>query len=326
MKRRDFIATAAAAAASIPLAPFIAGAAITANANDPARSAAPLRYCLNMSTVRGQSLSLPEQVRVAATAGYDAIEPWMRELYQFVEQGGKLSELKKQIDDAGLSVESAIGFAKWIVDDPGEREAALEEARRDMDLLNQIGGKRIAAPPIGAHTTEGPPLEIIADRYRDLLVLGREQGIVPQLELWGFSKTLSRLSELAYVAVAAEHDDACVLPDFYHIYKGGSDFVGLGMIEATRMHVFHINDYPGQPPRESIQDAHRVFPGDGICPLEETIALLLRGGFSGVFSLELFNPEYWKCDALEVAREGLTKSKAVVEAATARLAKVDHSS
>src|SRR5690606_23706373 len=132
---------------------------------------------------------------------YDAIEPWMRDLYQFVEQGGDLGDLKKQLDDAGLTVESAIGFAQWIVDDPAARKAGLEEARRDMDLLRQIGGKRIAAPPIGAQNSEGPPLQTIAERYRDLLEVGRQQGMVPQLELWGFSKTLSRLSELAYVAV-----------------------------------------------------------------------------------------------------------------------------
>lgn len=275
----------------------------------------PIRFCLNTSTVRGQKLSVPEQIQVCADAGYDAIEPWMRDLYQFVEQGGKLTDLRKRLDDANLTVESAIGFAKWIVDDEAERKAGLEEARRDMDLLNQIGGKRIAAPPIGAHTEPGPLLDVIAGRYRALLELGAETGVTPQLELWGFSKTLSRLGELAYVATTAEHPDACVLPDFYHIYKGGSRFEGLGMIEATRMHVFHMNDYPSDPPRETIQDAHRVFPGDGVCPLPEIIAGLIRSGFAGVFSLELFNPEYWQRDALQVAKEGLEKSKAVVRLA-----------
>lgn len=320
MNRREFVAATAVATVAAGLTSPAAGspAATAADAHSLTRKQRKPRYCLNMSTIRGQGLTLPEQVRISAEAGYDAIEPWMRDLYQFVEQGGRLSDLKKQLDDAGLTVESAIGFAQWIVDDPAARQAGLEEARRDMDLLRQIGGKRIAAPPIGAQSAAGPPLPTIAERYRDLLEVGRQQGVVPQLELWGFSKTLSRLSELAYVAVGAEHPDACVLPDFYHIYKGGSEFAGLGMLAATRMHVFHINDYPADPPRDAIQDAHRVFPGDGVCPLEETIAMLLRGGFEGFFSLELFNPEYWKRDALEVAREGLAKSKAVVEAALAR--------
>jgi 2-keto-myo-inositol isomerase len=259
-------------------------------------------------------------VKLAAAAGYDGIEPWIRDIQQYVEKGGSLDDLRKLIADSGLTVDSAIGFAKWIVDDPAERAAGLEEARRDMDMVGKIGGTRIAAPPVGAQNAPGPALDVIAERYRALLDLGKETGVVPQLELWGFSKTLSRLGELAYVATAAEHPLACVLPDFYHIYKGGSRFDGLGMIEASRMHVFHMNDYPATPPRETIADADRVFPGDGVCPLPETIALLLRGGFVGTFSLELFNPEYWKRDAAQVAKEGLEKSKAVVAKAQKLLA------
>jgi 2-keto-myo-inositol isomerase len=268
-----------------------------------------------MSTVRGHELSVPEQIKLAGDAGYDAIEPWIRDVRKFIESGGSLADLKKQIDDAGLTVESAIGFAQWIVDDDAARAKGLAEARADMELLKSIGGKRIAAPPIGAHKKPGPDLPTIARRYRKLLELGAEMEVTPQLELWGFSKTLSKLGELAYVATEAGHPDACVLPDFYHIYKGGSDFAGLKMIEASRMHVFHVNDYPADPPRETIGDEHRVYPGDGVCELPKIIGDLVDDGFSGCFSLELFNREYWKQDPMEVAKTGLAKMKAVVDKA-----------
>jgi 2-keto-myo-inositol isomerase len=188
-----------------------------------------------------------------------------------------------------------------------------------MEAVKAIGGTRVAAPPVGAHKgdSQSPPLDVIAQRYRALLEVGAEIGVVPQLELWGFSPTLSKLSELVYVATAAAHPDACVLPDFYHIYKGGNDFESLSLIEASRMHCFHMNDYPADPPQDRIADKHRVFPGDGICPLPKLIRQLVDHGFRGVFSLELFNPEYWERDALAVAKEGLEKSKAVVAQALA---------
>jgi len=277
----------------------------------------PVRFTLNMSTIRGQQLTVTQQVAVAAKAGYDGIEPWIRDLELFVEGGGNLDDLKKQIVDTAMTVDSAIGFAKWIVDDDAERQAGLEQARKDMRLVKAIGGTRIAAPPVGANRASDPqpPLEVIAERYRALLEIGDQEGVVPQLELWGPSQTLSKLGELAYVATAAEHPQACVLPDFYHIYKGGNDFAGLGMIEASRMHCFHMNDYPASPPLAEIADKDRVFPGDGICPLPQIIRQLVDHGFRGSFSLELFNPEYWQRDADDVAAEGLRKSKAVVQAA-----------
>lgn len=279
----------------------------------------PVRFALNMSTIRGQELPVDKQFEIAAKAGYDGVEPWIGDLRKYVSNGGKLSTLRSQLADAGLTVESAIGFAKWIANDDADRQSALEEAKRDMELVREIGGTRIAAPPAGAPRDEKeiPSLDQIASRYRALLDVGAQIGVVPQLELWGHSKAIKKLSELAYIATAASHPDACVLPDFYHIYKGGSDFEGLAMIEASKIHCFHINDYPADPPLAEIGDQDRVFPGDGICDLPTIIRRLVDNGFRGAFSLELFNRDYWKRDALEVVVEGLQKSKAVVKKALA---------
>jgi len=288
-----------------------------AKANEKEFEKMPVGFALNTSTVRGQKLSDIEQIEVTAKAGFDGIVPWNGDLQKYADQGGSLGDLKKRIEDLGLTVDSAIGFANCIVDDEEARKQGLENAKKEMSLVKAIGGARVAAPPVGAHrgNVTPPPLPVIAERYRALLEVGEKIGVTPQLELWGFSPTLSKLSELAYVAAGAEHPNACVLPDFYHIYKGGSDFSALGMIEASRMHCFHMNDYPADPPRESIADKDRVFPGDGVCPLPKIIRQLLDHGFKGTFSLELFNPDYWERDALEVATEGLAKSKAVVTAA-----------
>ena len=278
-----------------------------------------LRFALNTSTIRGQKLPLEDQIAVTAAAGYDGIEPWIRDIQAFVDGGGSLPDLKKRIADLGLTVDSAIGFANWIVDDDEARKKGLEDAKREMSLVKAIGGTRVAAPPVGAHRGDStsPDLPVIAERYRALLEVGESIGVVPQLELWGFSPTLSKLSELAYVAAGAAHPNACVLPDFYHIYKGGNDFESLGMIEASRMHCFHINDYPADPPRAAIADKHRVFPGDGVCPLPALIRQLVANGFQGVFSLELFNPDYWERDAADVAAEGLKKCQSVADEAFA---------
>jgi sugar phosphate isomerase/epimerase len=79
--------------------------------------------------------------------------------------------------------------------------------------------------------------------------------------------------------------------------------------------VFHLNDYPANMPRETSSSADRVYPGDGVAPIVETLRDLRVIGFEGVLSLELFNPQYWQEDALAVARTGLEKMKAVVAGA-----------
>ncbi|MBW3540994.1 MAG: sugar phosphate isomerase/epimerase [Planctomycetes bacterium] len=278
----------------------------------------PIRYCLNTSTIRRsdrEDLPLVEKIDIAAQAGYDGIEPWIREIETHVSGGGTTADLARRIADAGLSVESAIGFSQWIVDDDQQRRAALEQAKREMELVRAIGGTRIAAPPSGATREPLGELQKAAERYGTLLEIGESVGVVPQLELWGFSTTLSRLGELAYVAAECGRHDACVLPDVYHIYKGGSDFAGLAVLNGRAIHVFHMNDYPANPSRAEIGDAHRVYPGDGVAPLSEILKTLRTSGFAGALSLELFNRDYWRQDPLEVARTGLAKMRAAATAA-----------
>jgi sugar phosphate isomerase/epimerase len=118
-----------------------------------------------------------------------------------------------------------------------------------------------------------------------------------------------------FVVIESGHPKACFLPDVYHTYKGGSDFNGYKQLSAHAVQVFHMNDYPADPPRETIRDSDRVMPGDGIAPMTQILGDLIANGSRAVLSLELFSPVYWKQDALTVARTGLAKMKNAVNKA-----------
>ena len=141
---------------------LLAGGALLAASSiaraDHHKKPAPWRYGLNMSTIRGQNLDAAEEIEIAGKAGYNCIEPWFRKIGEYTKKGGKLKDLKKRIDDHGLTVESAIGFASWIVDDEARRAKGFEEAKRDMDTIAQLGGIRIAArPPARSEITPSTP-------------------------------------------------------------------------------------------------------------------------------------------------------------------------
>jgi 2-keto-myo-inositol isomerase len=282
--------------------------------SDPPVQAArpPFRYCLNTATIRGHKLGVVKEIEVAAQAGYEGIELWMDALGEYVKNGGSLPDLKKRISDSGLTVEGAIGFPEWIVDDEARRAKGMERAKAEMGMVAQIGGLRFAAPPAGA--TDLPKLELMkaAERYRALLEVGEQLGVVPELEVWGFSKNLGHLSECVAVAMETGHRNACVLPDVFHLYKGGSDLHGIRLLGPAAIQVFHLNDYPADPPREKVDDSYRMYPGDGVAPLPELLQTLRRTGGQKVLSLEVFNRTYWSQDPLSVAKTGLAKMKAVV--------------
>lgn len=183
-----------------------------------------------------------------------------------------------------------------------------------MELVAQIGGTRLAAPPCGATGRDDIDLRRAAERYRALLDIGDDTGVTPIAEVWGFSRTLGSLADAAFIAIASGHPKACVLPDVYHLYKGGSGHDTVRLLNPAAMPVFHMNDYPADPPRERITDADRVYPGDGVAPLASLFRDLREIGYSGVLSLELFNETYLRQGALTVARTGLVKLKAAATA------------
>jgi sugar phosphate isomerase/epimerase len=100
-----------------------------------------------------------------------------------------------------------------------------------------------------------------------------------------------------------------VLPDNYHLPKGGSGFAGLHLLGPAAIGIFNVNDYPKIDP-DKITDADRVLPGDGIAPVKQVLATLRNMGYRGFVSLELFNRTYWKQDPHAVAKAGLAKMKA----------------
>lgn len=270
-------------------------------------------YCLNTSTISGQKVGFLKEFEITAKAGYDGIEIWIRDLEKYLAEGGDLKDLNKFISDLGLRVENAIGFAQWIVDDESVRNAGIEQLKKEMDMMAQIGCKRIAAPPAGAHGTTMTNLFEMGKRYKTILELGDKTGVTPNLEFWGSSKTLFHISQAMFVATAANHPKACLLPDVYHMYRGGSGYDSLKLISGNAIELFHFNDFIADIPREKQTDSDRVYPGDGAAPYKKIISDLYRAGGKKSFSLELFNKSYWEKDALEVASTGLVKMKNLVE-------------
>jgi len=131
--------------------------------------------------------------------------------------------------------------------------------------------------------------------------------------LWGFSKNLSRVGEILYVAVESGHPSARLLMDVYHLHKGGSGMDAIKDVGKPLIEIFHVNDYPKTPPRESITDADRLYVGDGIAPWKDVIQSLKNPEKPIILSFEVFNKDYWAQDALEVAKTSLSKMKKIVE-------------
>ena len=306
LTRRKFLETSTLALGGIALA----GSGCI---HSEKKSEIPFRIALNVSTIRYFKLPVDQQIDVCGAAGFDGIELWISDIEEYTNKGGRLSDLAAKLKANNLILENIIGFAQWAADDESRREEGFLQMKREMEITAALGGKYIAAPVMGISRSEaGNRLDEITQRYLRILEAGKAVGVTPLLELWG-TGIVSKLSDAAYIAIATGHADANLLLDFYHVYRGGNSFDGLRQFNVARFPVFHMNDYPAEPPRERLNDGHRVYPGDGICPFNALIPLLYKGGFRGAFSVELFKDEYCQNNTVEqVLATTLEKTRKII--------------
>lgn len=275
----------------------------------------PFPICFNTSTIRPASLR--DKVRAASEAGYDALELWMNDLEKYEAEGGDLKALGAEIKDRGLFVIDVIGLWDCM---PATEEAfnqSLELTRNRMRLAAAVGSKHVAALPLPDR--ENFDLTWGTARYRDLLRIGREEfGIIAAMEFVSLFKSVTRLGLASAIAIDANDKDARIIPDTFHMHKGGSGFEGIRHLNGNFIAVFHWNDVGPEPTPDKMGDADRIYPGDGVLPLKSVIQQLVGINYTGCLSLELFNREHWKIaetDPVQVAKTGLEKMRANVAAA-----------
>ncbi|MBO7748855.1 sugar phosphate isomerase/epimerase [Paenibacillus sp. MWE-103] len=268
----------------------------------------PFKASLNASTLFPFGLDVTEQVRVAAEAGYEGIELWVKDIEAYLQNGGTAAGLRACLEQAGIVFANAIAFFKWADRDDAVREEGFAQAEREMRMLAEIGCVAVAAPPFG-DVADVPPADM-ARHYARLAALGREIGIDVYLEFWGRARALFRLDQAIEVAEASGAEGAKLLLDPFHMYTGGSSLDDLKRLDGSQIGIYHVNDYPAEPPRETITDADRVFPGEGVAPTSELARLLYGAGYRGFLSLELFIADFGGQTAAQVAAKGLADLKA----------------
>ncbi len=252
----------------------------------------PFRVSLNTSTLMAYKLPVDVQIEKVAAAGFDGIELWMRDIMTYLDQGGSTKTLKEKLQHGNLKLENIIGFSEWCSDDSEKRDKAIDQLRKEMKIIKELGGEHIAAPIMGISKLDQTKMQEYADRYSAILELEKETGVLPVIELWGMG-ALHKIADCAQIVIETGHPKATMLLDFYHVHRGGNSWETLNVLNGGKLPVIHMNDYPAEPTFDKLTDADRVLPGEGVCPFDMVVPKLYTAGFRGAFSVELFNKEYW---------------------------------
>ena len=160
-----------------------------------------------------------------------------------------------------------------------------------------------------------PALDLgqIAERYQDLLEIGRQVGVKPTLEYISFFGSVRRLSQAWEIVQEVADPDATLILDAFHTWNAGEGLDELRAVPVDKISHYHIDDAAPDKPAGEQTDPDRVMLGDGPIDLRAEVELLRQKGYHGTVSLELFNKDLWAKDPHDVLRIGMERMRELLE-------------
>jgi 2-keto-myo-inositol isomerase len=273
-----------------------------------------MKLALNGATT--MKADLATDIIAASEAGFDYLEIWAAKLRLFL-QAHTIDELKKLFETARIKPYSINSIERVTFRDEEGRSRLHSECEEICRVASELSCPYVVVVP-GRLPQAAGETQIIEESVRTLTELSDIAGLFGVSLAFEFLgqpdcsvQTLARADQI--VRETARENVGLVI-DSFHFYAGRSNIESIETLDPRRLFIFHINDAEDLP-REELEDRHRLLPGLGILPLKEIISALRRIGYDRVTSVEIFRPEYWERDPVQLARDARAAVEQVLASA-----------
>jgi 2-keto-myo-inositol isomerase len=258
---------------------------------------------------------LPTDIAAASSAGFKALEIWAEKLDNYLKDHS-LDQLNALFRQHAV-LPASINSIEFITFRPEEEYRAIESRCQQLCTWSRaLACDTIVVVP--SPTPEGGASldKIQAESVRVLRELSAiAEGYDVQLafEFLGFGWCSVRtLGQCWDIVRETDRPNVGLVIDTCHFYAGGSSLRSIEGVPADKVFIFHINDVEDRP-KETIEDAHRLLPGEGVIPLDDILTGFRRIGFDGLCSIELFRPAYWERAPAKLAAAARAATLRVLE-------------
>lgn len=260
-----------------------------------------MRFCINQVTL-GQDRDLEEAVKACSQAGFTAMELWLPSIEKYLADGHSVSDARAVLSDNGVVAAGACFVMGLLASDADAKRVAFDVARARFELSQELGAAEIAC--VGDGPARPVPDDYVhaAERAREVGDLAESFGLIVGIEFVAGFPFLGTLATAARLVADADHHQVGVLVDTFHLWAGRSKLADFDALGETPIALVHLNDV-ADVPRETLTDADRVLPGDGVMPLADILGRIQATGYDGYYSIELFNQALWAQDPVDAARQ-----------------------
>lgn len=260
--------------------------------------------------------TLPDKLEAIAAAGFDGVEIFENDL---LYHGGSPREVRRLCADLGLAITLFQPFRDFEGCRRDRLPRNLDRLERKFDLMQELGTdlvlmcSNVAADALGEREFLLEDLGLAAER-------AGARGLRVGYEALAWGRHVNTWQQVWHLVRELNHPALGVILDSFHTLSLKGDPAGIAQIPGEKIFFVQMADAPILAMDVLEWSRHfRNFPGQGEFDLPGFLAPILKSGYRGPLSLEIFNDGFRAAPPRANAADGLRSLLYLEEKTRARL-------
>jgi 4-hydroxyphenylpyruvate dioxygenase len=246
--------------------------------------------------------TLPEKLEAIAAAGFDGVEIFENDLLYY---DGSPRNVRQMCADLGIAITLFQPFRDFEGCRRDRLQRNVDRAERKFDLMQELGTDLVlvcsntASDSLGDERILLDDLALLAERAG-----ARDLRIGYEALAWG--RHVNTWQQVWSLVRQVDHPALGVLLDSFHTLSLKGDPAAIAEIPGNKIFFVQMADAPVLAMDVLEWSRHfRCFPGQGEFDLPGFLAPILKSGYTGPLSLEIFNDGFRAAPPRANAADGL---------------------
>ncbi|WP_285318995.1 sugar phosphate isomerase/epimerase and 4-hydroxyphenylpyruvate domain-containing protein [Pseudarthrobacter sp. lyk4-40-TYG-27] len=246
--------------------------------------------------------TLKEKMQACAIAGFDGIEIFEQDL---VTSPLSPEDVRKMAADLGLGLDLYQPFRDFDGVTPDLLKANLRRAEAKFKLMSRLGMDTIlVCSNVATATIDDDGLR--AEQLAELAQLAGDHGVKVAYEALAWGKYVNDYEHAYRLVETVDHPNLGTCLDSFHILSRDWDTSHIEGFNPDKIFFVQVADAPKLSMDVLSWSRHyRVFPGEGQFELAKFMGHVVRAGYTGPVSLEVFNDVFRQSDVDRTAVDAM---------------------
>jgi 4-hydroxyphenylpyruvate dioxygenase len=254
--------------------------------------------------------TLLDKLEAAAAAGFDGVEIFENDLLTF---DGSPADVRRVAEGLGLAITLFQPFRDFEAMPEPQRARNMDRAERKFDVMQALGTDLVLVCSNVQEAAIDDDARAAAD-LAEMAERAARRGLRVGYEALAWGRHVRRWGHAWKIVREAGHDSLGLIVDSFHTLSIGDNPAGIADVPAEKLFFVQLADAPRLSMDVLSWSRHfRNFPGQGELDVGGFLGAVVRSGYRGPISLEVFNDEFRSAPARLNARDGL-RSLALAEA------------